>query len=74
MSTTYERVYGKPLPARFHEIEVCAGCGAPTKSERDCGCPAGTNCRAVRNDGEPLTAADRTEIFGPSAGGEGTPT
>jgi hypothetical protein len=25
-------------------IEVCAGCGRPT-SDRDCGCPAGTNLK-----------------------------
>jgi hypothetical protein len=61
--TVYQQTFRRALPARFKEIEVCAGCGAPTADERDCGCPCGTNCRAVRKDGQPLSLEDKRELF-----------
>ena len=59
----YEKVFGRPIPEGYKEIHVCAGCGCPLDDPRDCGCPAGSNCRLIRLDGQSLTQEERDSLF-----------
>lgn len=59
--THYEHKFGKPLPDKYREIEVCLGCGNEQPCSSDC--PAGSGWRALRVDGNPLTAEDTAELF-----------